>query len=60
MRLQALARGDEGFLLALGYSTQRGWGGRHPFVGEIRMGEVAVEITPPELGFADRDRRHHR
>ncbi len=23
-RLQALARGDEGFLLALGYSTQRG------------------------------------
>ena len=27
VRLQALARGDEGFLLALGYSTQRGWGG---------------------------------
>ncbi len=51
-RLQALARGDEGFLLALGYSTQRGWGGVHPFAGEIRMGEVAVEITPPELGFA--------
>ncbi|HCJ27857.1 MAG TPA: carbon-phosphorus lyase complex subunit PhnI, partial [Pseudomonas sp.] len=25
-RLQALARGDEGFLLALGYSTQRGYG----------------------------------
>ncbi len=52
LRLQALARGDEGFLLAMGYSTQRGWGGTHPFVGEIRMGEVAVEITPPELGFA--------
>ena len=52
MRLQALARGDEGFLLALGYSTQRGWGGTHPFAGEIRMGEVSVEITPPELGFA--------
>jgi len=52
VRLQALARGDEGFLLALGYSSQRGWGGSHPFVGEIRMGEVAVEITPPELGFA--------
>ncbi len=51
IRLQALARGDEGFLLALGYSTQRGWGGSHPFAGEIRMGEVAVEITPPELGF---------
>ncbi|MDE2197613.1 MAG: carbon-phosphorus lyase complex subunit PhnI [Rhodospirillales bacterium] len=52
VRLQALARGDEGFLLGLGYSTQRGWGGTHPFVGEIRMGEVAVEIVPPELGFA--------
>jgi alpha-D-ribose 1-methylphosphonate 5-triphosphate synthase subunit PhnI len=51
LRLQALARGDEGFLLALGYSTQRGWGGSHPFVGEIRVGETAVEITPPELGF---------
>jgi alpha-D-ribose 1-methylphosphonate 5-triphosphate synthase subunit PhnI len=52
VRLQALARGDEGFLLALGYSTQRGYGGEHPFAGEIRMGEVAVEIEPPELGFA--------
>jgi alpha-D-ribose 1-methylphosphonate 5-triphosphate synthase subunit PhnI len=50
--LQALARGDEGFLLALGYSTQRGYGGTHPFAGEIRMGEAAVEIEPPELGFA--------
>jgi alpha-D-ribose 1-methylphosphonate 5-triphosphate synthase subunit PhnI len=52
LRLQALARGDEGFLLAMGYSTQRGYGGAHPFVGEIRVGEVAVEIVPPELGFA--------
>ncbi len=52
IRLQALARGDEGFLLALGYSTQRGWGGTHPFAGEIRVGEVSIEITPPELGFS--------
>ncbi len=51
LRLQALARGDEGFLLALGYSTQRGWGGTHPFVGEIRVGDVSIEIVPPELGF---------
>jgi alpha-D-ribose 1-methylphosphonate 5-triphosphate synthase subunit PhnI len=51
VRLQNLARGDEGFLLALGYSTQRGWGGAHPFVGEIRVGSATVEITPPELGF---------
>lgn len=52
VRLQALARGDEGFLLSLGYSTQRGYGGSHPFAGEIRMGEVRIEIVPPELGFA--------
>jgi alpha-D-ribose 1-methylphosphonate 5-triphosphate synthase subunit PhnI len=52
LRLQALARGDEGFLLGLGYSTQRGYGNAHPFVGELRMGEVTVEIAPPELGFA--------
>jgi alpha-D-ribose 1-methylphosphonate 5-triphosphate synthase subunit PhnI len=51
LRLQALARGDEGFLLALAYSTQRGWGGTHPFVGEIRVGEASVTIAPPELGF---------
>jgi alpha-D-ribose 1-methylphosphonate 5-triphosphate synthase subunit PhnI len=52
VRLQALARGDEGFVLGLGYSTQRGYGGAHPFAGEIRMGEVSVEIEPAELGFA--------
>ena len=52
MRLQNLARGDEGFLLGLAYSTQRGYGNTHPFVGEIRLGEVAVEIVPEELGFA--------
>ncbi|PDT03907.1 carbon-phosphorus lyase complex subunit PhnI [Rhizobium chutanense] len=52
LRLQALARGDEGFLLALGYSTQRGYGRNHPFTGEIRIGEVAVEFDVPELGFA--------
>ena len=51
LRLQALARGDEGFLLALGYSTQRGYGGAHPFVGELRIGDAAIHITPPELGF---------
>lgn len=51
-RLQQLARGDEGWLLALGYSTQRGFGGNHPFAGEIRLGEVTVELVPEELGFA--------
>ncbi|BBB29285.1 carbon-phosphorus lyase complex subunit PhnI [Neptunomonas japonica] len=50
-RLQSLVRGDEGFLLALGYSTQRGYGRNHPFAGEIRTGEVEVAVTPDELGF---------
>ncbi|HTG19583.1 MAG TPA: carbon-phosphorus lyase complex subunit PhnI [Reyranella sp.] len=52
LRLQNLARGDEGFLLALGYSTQRGYGNNHPFVGEIRFGSVPVSFVPEELGFA--------
>jgi len=51
-RLQNLARGDEGYLLALGYSTQRGYGRNHPFAGELRLGEVELEFVPPELGFA--------
>ena len=52
LRLQNLARGDEGFLLALGYSTQRGYGRTHPFAGEIRLGEVEVEFFAEEVGFA--------
>lgn len=50
-RLQNLARGDEGFLLAMAYSTQRGYSHSHPFVGELRLGQVAVEVVPEELGF---------
>ncbi len=52
LRLQNLARGDEGFLLALGYSTQRGFGRSHPFAGEIRFGEVEVEFFAEDAGFA--------
>ncbi|MEC7570683.1 MAG: carbon-phosphorus lyase complex subunit PhnI, partial [Pseudomonadota bacterium] len=51
VRWQALARGDEGFLMALAYSTQRGYGRTHPFAGEIRMGEVEVEIVVEDLPF---------
>ena len=50
-RLQNLARGDEGFLLAMAYSTQRGYAHSHPFVGELRLGRVALEVVPEELGF---------
>jgi len=51
VRLQSLARGDEGFLLGLAYSLQRGFGKSHPFVAEIRSGQVSIAITPEELGF---------
>jgi len=50
LRLQALARGDEGFLLGLAYSTQRGFGGNHPFAAEIRHGAVDIAFVPDELG----------
>ncbi len=52
LRLQALARGDEGFLLGLAYSTQRGYARSHAFVGELRIGIVSVAFEIPELGFA--------
>ncbi len=51
-RLQNLARGDEGFLLAMGYSTQRGYANSHPFAGEIRYGTAQLVVEPEELGFA--------
>lgn len=50
-RLQNLARADEGFLLAMGYSTQRGYSHSHPFAGEVRFGSVELEFVPEELGF---------
>ena len=52
LRLQAITRGDEGFVLSMAYSTQRGYGRTHAFVGELRIGTVAVEVEIPELGFA--------
>ena len=52
LRLQALTRSDEGFTLGLAYSTQRGYARNHAFVGELRIGSVAVEMEIPELGFS--------
>ena len=52
LRLQAITRGDEGFILSMAYSTQRGYGRTHAFVGELRIGMVAVAVEIPELGFA--------
>ncbi len=52
LRLQNLARADEGFMLALGYSTQRGFGRTHPFAGEVRFGDLEVEFFAEDAGFA--------
>jgi alpha-D-ribose 1-methylphosphonate 5-triphosphate synthase subunit PhnI len=52
LRLQSLTRGDEGFVLGMAYSTQRGYGRNHAFVGELRIGTCVVEMEIPELGFA--------
>lgn len=52
LRLQALTRGDEGFVLGMAYSTQRGYARNHAFVGELRIGSCSVEMEIPELGFA--------
>ncbi|MDA8746967.1 carbon-phosphorus lyase complex subunit PhnI [Litoreibacter sp.] len=52
LRLQSLTRGDEGFVLGMAYSTQRGYARTHAFVAELRIGTVPVELDIPELGFA--------
>ena len=49
--LQMLARADEGWVLGMGYSTQRGYAYTHPFAGDLRSGRVAVELVPDELDF---------
>ena len=49
--LQMLARADEGWVLGMGYSTQRGYAHTHPFGGDIRFGGVPVEVVPDELDF---------
>jgi len=50
--LQMLARADEGWVLGMGYSTQRGYAHTHPFAGDLRSGRVVVELVPDELDFA--------
>jgi alpha-D-ribose 1-methylphosphonate 5-triphosphate synthase subunit PhnI len=51
LRLQMLARGDEGFLVGLANSTLQGYGQNFPLLAEIRVGEVSVELMLPDLGF---------
>jgi alpha-D-ribose 1-methylphosphonate 5-triphosphate synthase subunit PhnI len=46
-RLQMLARAETGGVLALAYSSMRGYGSIHPTVGELRVGRVRVQIPHP-------------
>lgn len=46
-RLQMLARAETGGLMALGYSSMRGFGATHPTVGELRYGTVPLRVKDP-------------
>lgn len=49
-RLQALARGDTGGILALGYASMRGYGLTHPTVNELRLAYADVKLKHPLTG----------
>jgi len=51
-RLQVLAQGDMGSMLTFAYSSVRGYGDAHPTLGELRFGNVPVEVTHPLTGEA--------
>jgi alpha-D-ribose 1-methylphosphonate 5-triphosphate synthase subunit PhnI len=42
--LQVLARGETGGMLALAYSSMKGYGDIHPTVGELRVGYLPLRI----------------
>jgi alpha-D-ribose 1-methylphosphonate 5-triphosphate synthase subunit PhnI len=46
-RLQMLARAETGGVLALAYSSMRGYGSVHPTIAELRVGRVRVHIAHP-------------
>ncbi len=49
-RLQILARGESGAMVAFGYSSMRGYGAVHPTISELRYGNVPVQIPHPLTG----------
>lgn len=48
--LQSLARGETGGMLALAYSSMRGYGNIHPTLGELRIGYVPLKMAHPVTG----------
>lgn len=47
MRLQTLARGETGSMMAIAYSSMRGYGAIHPSLCELRVGYVELSISHP-------------
>lgn len=46
-RLQMMARSETGGILAIAYSSMRGYGSIHPTIAELRVGFVPVYINHP-------------
>jgi alpha-D-ribose 1-methylphosphonate 5-triphosphate synthase subunit PhnI len=49
-RLQTLARGESGAMVAFAYSSMRGYGAVHPTISELRYGKAPVEMLHPLTG----------
>jgi alpha-D-ribose 1-methylphosphonate 5-triphosphate synthase subunit PhnI len=49
-KLQSLARGETGGMLALAYSSMRGYGNIHPTLGELRIGYLPLTVPHPVTG----------
>ena len=52
-RLQILTRGQTGAVTSLGYASLRGYGQVHPTVGEVRVGDVPIYVTPSNENAQD-------
>lgn len=46
-RLQCLARGETGAMMSFAYSSIRGYGDIHPYLGELRVGYVDLCVPHP-------------
>ncbi|MFC5700171.1 carbon-phosphorus lyase complex subunit PhnI [Cohnella faecalis] len=46
-KLQILTRGQTGAVTSLAYAVIRGYGMVHPTVGELRVGQLPVYVSPP-------------
>ncbi|MEY8762794.1 MULTISPECIES: carbon-phosphorus lyase complex subunit PhnI [Clostridium] len=46
-RLQILTRGQTGAVISLGYAALRGYGSKHPTVGELRVGNLPLYVSNP-------------